>query len=263
MVKLAKSIKSLYTLNLLEGEGVGTAYEYYVKLRTLKKFIDSIERPKTILIAGLPEKYGLSMDFILLGQIFRAETVVIDERPHVLERAQEVFRILVSSNCFRHRNVLFLKADQLTEFNNKNLKERKFDLALSSEVYQRLDGTHKNYLSNLGRLSKNYAIFAPNRANSSHAELSGLGSVYLDDLLKYCLEAAHPRMSIYDHGYLDLPPFPPGLCRSQEKREQASASRLEAFLMKGLELYSLGEKIVPDILKAKVAHIAYVMVKKK
>jgi hypothetical protein len=261
VLEIAQSIKSLYTVNLLEGEGVGTAYEYYVKLRKLKKFIDSIERPKTILIAGLPEKYGLSMDFILLGQMFQAETVVIDERPQVLKRAQKVFQILLSNNSFCHRNVLFLKADQIAEFNDKNLKERKIDLALSSEVYQRLDGAQKTYFSNLWKLSKNFAIFAPNRANSSHAELSGLKSVYLDDLLKYCLEV-HPQTSLYDYGYLDLPPFPPGLCRSQEKREQASGSRLEAFLMKGLELYSLCEKIIPDIFKAKVAHIAYVIVKK-
>ena len=45
-------------LNLLEGEGLGTSYEYYVKFRRLKRFILSVGPPKKILIAGLPERYG-------------------------------------------------------------------------------------------------------------------------------------------------------------------------------------------------------------
>ena len=87
MLKITENIRSLYAINLVEGEGVGTAYEYYVKLRKLERFVNSIERPKRILIAGLPERYGLSMDFFLLGQMLQAETVAIDERSDALERA--------------------------------------------------------------------------------------------------------------------------------------------------------------------------------
>ena len=69
MLKIKYDIKSLYAINLVEGEGLGTAYEYYAKFRKLENFINSIKKPKRILIAGLPEKYGLSMDFFLLGQM--------------------------------------------------------------------------------------------------------------------------------------------------------------------------------------------------
>lgn len=259
MLKIGRSIKSLYDINLVEGEGVGTAYEYYAKLRKLKNFINSIEKPKRILVAGLPERYGLSMDFFLLGQILQAETVAIDERADALERARKALWTLKSKKLFDDTNVMFLKADDLAEFNNDNLTGGKFDLALSSEVFQRLDGVQGIYISNLKRVAKHFAIFVPNRGNESHASLSGLNSVHLEELLRRCQE--HSEVRIYDYGYVDIPPFPPGLTRSQEKRQRASESWLECLLMKGLETYSLCEDLLPNVLKAKIAHIIYVMAK--
>jgi hypothetical protein len=258
MFKINETIKSLYAINLIEGEGIGTAYEYYVKLRKLRKFINSIERPQKILIAGLPEKYGLSMDFFLLGQMLQAEIVVIDERIHILERAQKAIWTLKSKKVFDDIKVNFLKVDQLSEFNNKILIEEKFNLALCSEVIQRLDRTQKTYISNLKKSAEHFAIFVPNRGNESHANLSGLKSIYLGELLKYCQEG-YPKITLYDYGYIDMPPFPPGLSRSKEKRDQAAKSRLEAFLMKGLEIYSLCENVIPNQLKEKIAHIVYVL----
>lgn len=250
----------MYALNLEEGEGLGTAYEYYAKLRKLKKFINSIEKPKRILIAGLPEKYGLSMDFFLLGQMFHAEMSVMDERSEVLERAQDVFRTLKTKKIFGETKVLFLKADQIEDFISLGWKKKEFDLALSSEVLQRLDKAQGTYLSNIKKLAKNFALFAPNRENESHARLSGLKGVSLEELLAHCLEG-DSGIDIFDCGYLDMPPFPPGLSRSQEKREQAAESRLEAFLMKGLEIYSLCESLMPRFIKEKKAHIVYVLAK--
>lgn len=258
MIKITENIKSLYAINLVEGEGIGTAYEYYAKLRKLEKFINSMEKPKKILIAGLPEKYGLSMDFFLLGQKLNTETVVVDERSEVLERAQNTLRHLKSMQRFDDKRVLFLKAEQMAEFKNESLMKEKFDLALSSEVFQRLDGGKENYLSNLMRLAKNFALFAPNSGNSSHANLSGLKSVRLEELLKF-FQKAHLRTTLYDYGYIDMPPFPPGLTRSQEKRYQAAESRIERFFMKGLEIYSICEDIIPQSIKKQVAHIIYVM----
>jgi hypothetical protein len=257
MIKIRENIKSLYAINLVEGEGVGTAYEYYAKLRKLEKFINSMEKPKKILIAGLPEKYGLSMDFFLLGQMLNTETVVVDERSEVLERAQNTLHHLNSIQRFDDKKVLFIKAEQMAEFKNESLLEEEFDLALSSEVFQRLDGGKETYLSNLKRLAKNFALFAPNSGNSSHAKLSGLKSIHLEELLKLC--EGYSELSIYDCGYLDMPPFPPGFSRSQEKRQRASESRLEAFLMKGLEFYCHFEDFIPKPAKERIAHITYLM----
>ena len=250
----------MYAINLIEGEGVGTAYEYYTKLRQLKRFINSIDRPKKVLIAGLPEKYGLSMDFFLVGQSLNADTVVIDERDGALERAQKALDILKSGGRFNNK-IEFLKTDNLAEF-NKELNKVIFDIALSSEVLQRLDSRRGDYFSCLRNSAKNFAVFVPNRGNQSHAKLSGLNSLHLEELLRYCRNGVS-GMDIYDYGYIDMPPFPPGLTRSQEKREQATESRIETFLMKGLEIYSLCEELFPKFIKEKLAHIVYVMVKSR
>jgi len=259
-MKIRRSIKSWYVINLIEGEGVGTAYEYYAKTRKLVKFINSIEKPKSILIAGLPEKYGLSLDFFLLGQALQAEIVVIDERHDALERAREALLALQSKKLFDGLKVTFLKTDRIAEFDDGRLIEGKFDIALTSEVLQRLGDAKETYIDSLKRLAKNYVIFAPNRGNKSHANLSGLKSVYLMDLVKYC-EKGQAKRAIYEYGFLDMPPFPPGLSRSKVKRMQAAESQVETFLMKGLEIYCLCEFLFPKFLKEKTAHIAYVMVK--
>ncbi len=250
----------MYEINLIEGEGVGTAYEYYTKLRKLKRFINSIDRPKKVLIAGLPEKYGLSMDFFLIGQSLNADTVVVDERDTILERARKALDIIKSGGRFNNR-VRFMKTDNLARF-GEALNVGVFDLALSSEVLQRLDGEREVYISNLTRIAKNIAIFVPNRGNESHADLSGLNSIYLEELLKYFREG-HSGTTVFNYGYIDMPPFPPGLSRSDEKRQKASESRIESFLMKGLEFYSLFEDIFPVFIKKKAAHIVFVMVKNR
>ena len=257
-MKVEKNIQSWYAINLIEGEGVGTSYEYYAKLRKLRRFINSIGKPKRILIAGLPEKYGLSMDFFLLGEILQAEIVVIDERSDALERASKTLSTLKSNKLFYETNVTFIKTDNLAKFNDKSVIEEKFDLALSSEVLQRLGRTQATYISSLRRAAHNYAIFVPNRGNESHANLSGLKSLYLEELLQHC-QGGYPEETLYDYGYIDMPPFPPGLSRSQEKRDQAAESRFESFLMKGLEIYSLCEDLIPKFIKEKIAHIVYVM----
>jgi hypothetical protein len=258
MKKTTENIRSLYTINLLEGEGVGTSYEYYAKSRKLRKFLRKIEKPTRILIAGLPEKYGLSMDSFLLAEGLGAEIVVVDERPDVLERAKSVIESLKSRGHFHHTRIRFHNAGPFLELGGKELADQRFDLALSSEVYQRLDGAEGRYVANLNRLARNIAIFAPNRGNGSHVRLSGLRSVGLEELLNG-FRQGDPGWTIFDYGYVDLPPFPPGLTRSQEKREQAGKSRLETFLMKGLEIYSRTEDIIPLFLKEKFAHIIYVM----
>lgn len=260
MGKIAQDIRFLYGINLMEGEGIGTAYEYYTKLRKLAKFIESIEKPRKMLIAGLPEKYGLSMDFFLLGQKLQAEIVAVDDRPEVLRKGEIVYQNLKTRGYFDDTKAAFLNTDQLAELSHSGFGEGQFDIALSSEVFQRLGDAQETYIASLKGLAKNYAIFAPNGGNKSHANLSGLKSVYLIDLLKDC-KKSQTGHEIYDYGFLDMPPFPPGLSRSKEKRMQAAESRLETFLMKGLEIYCLCEYILPKFVKEKIAHIVYVMAK--
>lgn len=260
MHNIETSIKSLYAINLLEGEGAGTAYEYYTKLRKLKKFLDSHQKPRKILIAGLPERYGLSMDFFMLGSALSAEIVAVDERPDKLKRAKDVVKILTAKKIIVDTKMDFISTDDIARFEKAVTVHGHFDLALSSEVLQRLNGDRAVYIACLRRLSTQFAIFAPNRGNESHAKLSGLRSVYLEELLKYCREE-HSRVKICESGFLDMPPFPPGLSRSPDKRNEAAKSRFEALLMRALEVYSLCENVVPKFIKEKIAHIVYIVAK--
>ena len=134
MLKIKHDIKSLYAINLIEGEGVGTAYEYYAKFRKLERFLNSIEKPKKILIAGLPEKYGLSMDFILLGQILKAETVVVDERPQVLARARRVLDILKENGLLDTSMVVFQKVENIASFKDENIIKGKSGKSLPWQI---------------------------------------------------------------------------------------------------------------------------------
>ena len=63
-----RSISSLYPLALAEGEGIGTAYEYYAKRLVLARWLASLRPPQRLLIVRLPEKCGKSLDFILLAR---------------------------------------------------------------------------------------------------------------------------------------------------------------------------------------------------
>jgi hypothetical protein len=66
-------------------------------------------------------------------------------------------------------------------------------------------------------------------------------------------------MRIFDSGLLDMPPFPPGLSRSQAKRERAAASKVEGVIMDALAVYCSFENFCPRFVKAKLAHIGYVI----
>ena len=210
------------------------------------------------MIAGLPEKYGLSMDFFLLGQMLKAETIAIDERGDVLERARKVLEAIKSFWPIEDRSIILHQTDSIEDYGNEKLKGHPFDLALSSEVLQRLGSARGKYVANLIGKVKRFAFFVPNRGNSSHIKLSGLKSLYLKELLEYCLDGTS-KVKIHEYGFIDMPPFPPGLYRTKNKREQAMENPLENFLMRGLEKYSLVEHIIPDFIKVKIAHIVYVI----
>jgi hypothetical protein len=82
-------LKSLYQISLrlalAEGEGVGTAYEYFAKRLALGRWLKQVGRPVRMLVAGLPQKYGSSLDFLLLAEELGAEVTVVDERPSALQ----------------------------------------------------------------------------------------------------------------------------------------------------------------------------------
>jgi len=81
------TVKSLYPLALAEGEGVGTAYEYFAKRLALRRWLGKVPASPRLLIAGLPQKYGTSLDFFLLAAELGAQLTVADDRHWALEKA--------------------------------------------------------------------------------------------------------------------------------------------------------------------------------
>ncbi|MFQ5400733.1 MAG: hypothetical protein ACE5E7_14195 [Anaerolineae bacterium] len=248
------SIKELYALALAEGEGVGTAYEYFAKRLLLKRWLKEQERPSRMLIAGLPEKYGSSLDFLQLALELEAEVTVVDERPFALNKLQTSLAAAQEKGWLTAVSLtiyLVLDIAFLNEINGS------FDLCISSEVLQRLAGNEQTcYIQQLSRLAPSVAIFSPNGDNPSHTNISGLSGVGLDELRSHITQMPHQPVTM--SGYVDMPPFPPGITRSEDQREQAASGIFEAVAMGGLGYYARLEHWMPAAIRCRHSHITYV-----
>jgi hypothetical protein len=252
------AIKTLYAPALAEGEGVGTAYEYFAKRLVLAPWLREISPLRRILVAGLPEKYGASLDFLLLARDLGAEVLVVDERPSALQRLQDSLTAWRATQPFGDIPLRTLQIRSLTAL--AELDEQ-FDLAISSEVLQRLPAPGA-YVRRLGEVGTAVAIFCPNADNPAHTDLSGLSGLRLEALETLVAAALHkndaPENSrLLRSGFIDMPPFPPGIVRSEAQREQAGTGRLEALAMWGLAYYARMEKFLPTRIRRRQSHIVY------
>ncbi|HEX6384106.1 MAG TPA: hypothetical protein VF177_05500 [Anaerolineae bacterium] len=250
------SIKSHYTLALAEGEGVGTAYEYYAKRLVLSPWLRQVKRPERVLVAGLPQKYGVSLDFLLLAAELGAAVVVIDERPQAIARLQRALAAAQAQGWLVQLDLVCRVVASLADVTEE------FDLCLSSEVLPRLAaGTRTTYVRRLQNLTPAVALFAPNADNPLHTTLSGLSGLHRSELeaLVGGRGAGEPgsRVGVTLSGYLDMPPFPPGVVRDENQRARASSGRFEALAMWALGYYARLEKYVPTTIRRRHSHIVY------
>ncbi|HRQ37538.1 MAG TPA: hypothetical protein PLD25_06460 [Chloroflexota bacterium] len=261
------SIKSLYTLALAEGEGVGTAYEYFAKRLVLRPWLPTLSPIKRLLIAGLPEKYGSSLDYLLLAQELGATAVIADDRPTFLQKFQE--------SLHKAQQMGWLTAVQPELLRVQNMAEMAevsgpFDLAISNEVLQRLSATDRPvYGQRQVELATAVANFCPNAANPDHAAHSGLTTLHLPDLLTLFTPSTpsppHPLtpspLHLVTHsGFIDMPPFPTGVSRSEEQRAQAESGAFEALAMWGLGYFARLERWLPTAVRRQKSHIIYALI---
>ncbi|VAW37866.1 hypothetical protein MNBD_CHLOROFLEXI01-344 [hydrothermal vent metagenome] len=247
------SIKSLYVLALAEEEGVGTAYEYFAKRLVLGRWLKLQPKPRSLLIAGLPEKYGSSLDFLQVAQELGTAVTIIDERPFALEKVQKSLAAAQREGWLTAVSPQFIPVRHLADLGEIGSN---FDLCLASEVLQRLDvGEKTNYVAHLQRLVTNIALFAPNGDNGAHTEISGLSGLSLAALRQLVVTAVT--------GYIDMPPFPPGITRSDAQREQATSGKMEAVAMWGLGFYARLEHFLPTAVRQKKSHIVYALSRNK
>ena len=243
------SVSDLYPFALAEGEGVGTAYEYLAKRLILDPWLRTAPTPQRILIGGLPEKYGCSLDFALMAAEIGARLTIADERPAALEKFEVS---LVNAQKDGRLSALSWTARLTSNLSAVPADNGSYDLALSSEVLQRLDEAARfSYVANVQRVAQRLAVFCPNADNPAHTNLSGLTGVTKEELGAYA--GARP----YRTGFIDMPPFPPGLTRTDEQREQATTGRMEAVAMFGLGAYARLERLVPERIRRQQSHIVY------
>jgi hypothetical protein len=65
-----------------------------------------------------------------------------------------------------------------------------------------------------------------------------------------------PRSAVIS-GYIDMPPFPPGITRSDAQREEATTGRFESAVMWGLGRYAHVERLLPWAVRRRQSHIVY------
>ncbi len=248
------SIKSLYVLALAEEEGVGTAYEYFAKRLVLARWLKSQPKLRSLLVAGLPEKYGSSLDFLQLAQELGTAVTIIDERPFALEKLQKSLAAAQKEGWLTAVSPTLIPVNKMGELEGVN---GSFDLCISSEVMQRLAKSEREgYVARLTKLSSAIALFMPNGNNSAHTDISGLSGLRLDEL-QTLLQIR--KLANLQTGYIDMPPFPPGITRSDEQREQATSGKAEAFAMWGLGFYARLEHYLPTAVRKKQSHIVYAL----
>lgn len=226
-------LRQFYSLALEEGEGLGTAYEYISKLKLLKPYLNS----QKILIYGLPEKYGWSLDFLYILSKHNCKVHVYDERKEKIRQYSKIVDTLLKKGIIQRKPKIV-----------KDIKEV-YDAIFSSEVIQRLDKNMLQcYFDDIKKFSKKSLIFFPNACNKSHCFFSKLNSYRPENIAKFFEQTVKT-------GFVDMPPFPPGLSlKSNRKRENLK------WLIPLFRAWLFAEKICPNQIKKRFSHIAYVQV---
>lgn len=224
-------LRQFYSLAIEEGEGLGTAYEYASKLKLLKPFLDS----RKVLIYGLPEKYGMSLDFLYILSQHNCDVHVYDERKEKIQQYLQIIDILIKKGIIQRKPQIV------------NEIREEYDLILSSEVIQRL-GKNKlqSYFEDTKKFSKKSLIFFPNANNKSHYFFSKLNSYkpeYVANFFEHDVKT----------GFADMPPFPPGLSLKSDKQRKNLK-----WLIFPLRIWLIIEKVCPNPIKKRFCHIAYI-----
>jgi hypothetical protein len=190
---------------------MGTAYEYYSKLRVMQRVFARIGAPRTMLALGLPEKHGYDLDFVWLAHSLRSgcfirhgepvnrmlcpasnvTLTVCDDRPEVLTRFEHALQRLPDSAM--RRQVELVQIESLTDTRTltaRMLHPARFDWVVSTASVQRLPNEQiVAYLQNAREMADYAFLFLPNSGNRAHLTLSGLRGLDLDETLALCQRA--------------------------------------------------------------------------
>ncbi|MGV8151631.1 MAG: methyltransferase domain-containing protein [Candidatus Nanoarchaeia archaeon] len=203
----------LLDLTYAEYEGIGTWYEYLVKLRVFKK----LKNIKTVLVAGLPEEYGVSSDMIVFAK--DSKLTIVDNRK---EKLNEFVSIAKKFNLHKNIKTVLVKDIEKLPF-----KDNSFDLVTSTEAIQRAKD-YKKYIKELERTSKkDVIVFVPNSYYYSHYIITKIKTIKLRDVLN------STSFRVIKKAYLDRPPWPAGVSVSSKiEFSKGSKAKLRQDLQK-------------------------------
>lgn len=250
--------KKLLELTLAEYEGIGTWYEYLVKYRIFRK----LKNINSILLAGLPEEYGLASD-ILLFAIHGIKITVIDDRK---EKLNEFIELAKKFNIEKNVNIKLLK-----DFNKLPFKENSFDLVTNTEAIQRIPD-YRTFIREMERVSKKHVIvFSPNGYYYSHYIITKIKTFTMHNFLSAF------SLKIINKNYLDRPPWPAGVAVSSnisfttgskakkraQLKEQGAKDGVLISLIKKIFIFftpawALSEILYPSPLKEFLSHMFFV-----
>jgi hypothetical protein len=209
-----------------------------------------------VLIGGLPEAYGVDLSLALLGGWFGCQVVVADDRQTPL---QTFFRGLEAPPLAGRIDPERFEMRLLEALARPTLPgDEPFDLWVTTSSIQRLDASGRAaYMAQVRSTARAAVIMVPNKDNRAHTTITHIEGIYLPDLVVLCQQAG---LSVREAGYLDLPPFPPGITRSDQAKESAAHSPSERLIMVGLEGMASVERFWPRLVKRPFSHIAYAVV---
>ena len=225
-------IREYERIAFLEGEGFGTAYEYAAKEKIVRAFV---KRKKRILVYGLPEKYGFSLNLFLHARISNAECFLFNANNKKIPAQVRTE--------MRKMGVKIINSDFISK--------KRFDSVMCSEVIQTMSSFALKSLQRIVK-GKSFLFFVPNRNNLSHKKISGLSGLDEQELRKMFGE----KTSV---SYLDIPFFAPGI-KSNKKKQKSII--LNVFAAIGIPVFSFIERFYPQALKKRKAHLVCALYEK-
>ena len=251
------SLQALYPYAVADGGGVGLAYSYYTKRLLLSPWLDGLRnRPKRshalrVLIAGLPEKMGSSLDLLLIAQELGVMPLIVDDRPAALDKLNQAVatgkRLGILQDS-RFKGLIVNDMGVIWE------AATDFDVVLSSGVLQRLDSdTQTAYLKHLQQIATDIAIFAPNQTNLQHLaqhEINGIALTTLQDAFK---------TGKRQFGYTAAAPFATTVSLSQLFDKRRVSDRLRTLFFAGLQTSAWLERLSPNERRAARSRLVYTL----
>jgi len=239
----------------LSYEGIGSAYEYYVKRRYIASLIRSYDLR---LILDAHHHSGITDSINASSTI---QTILL-EGDYGIEPENTT-----SSRKTSHSNFSSIKGDSLALPFCSNT----FDLVLSSRDLNLENPVQR--IREMARVSKSFVlVFAPNRLHigdlffRSYLRLfkpklveKHLQSTTINNLCILCRRAG---LGIFDHGGIDMPFWPSHFSIRGIVNKKGAQNRSFSRLLKILYYLSELEESAPRRIKAAQAHIIYVLCKK-